>query len=366
MERLRIALVCPYSWSFPGGVQTHVAGLARALRARRADVDIVAPADGPVDEPGFVPLGRSVAIPDNGSVTRITLTPASVLRTRRALRSRGYDLVHLHEPMLPAACLAALQAATVPVVATFHMVNVSDRWYRLFAPLVARAGRRLSARIAVSEVARRFASRWLPGHYHVIPNAIDVAAYRRAGATRDGQHVLFIGRPDPRKGLPTLLGAFARLPGDVTLDLAGVAPAELEAVAARIAPAAVDRVRAHGRVSDDERTRLLAAADVLCAPSLGGESFGLVLVEAMAAGVPVVASALAGYREVLPPACGRLVAPGDPGALAAAVGELLADRALRCRLGDEGRREAKRFDWSLVAERVVGVYREALGEGGGP
>ncbi|MDQ3873989.1 MAG: glycosyltransferase family 4 protein [Actinomycetota bacterium] len=364
---LRIALVCPYSWSVPGGVQTHVSGLARALRAGGLQVDILAPADGPFHEPGLVPLGRSVGIPDNGAVTRIALSPASVVRAARRVRSSRYDLVHLHEPVLPTASFTALHAAAVPVVGTFHMLHVSERWYRLFAPVVRRAARRLRARIAVSEPARRFVSRWLPGDYHVIPNAVHVAQYGPPGARRDGRRLLFIGRPEPRKGLPVLLAALARLPRDVTLDHVGVAPAELSVLArgAGIPRTALARVRPRGKVSDDERRRLLTRADVLCVPSLGGESFGLVLVEGMAAGVPVIASDIPGYRDVLPPSCGRLVPPADSDLLAAAVAELLADGALRLGLGEEGRREAARFDWSVVAPQVLSVYRAAL-DGGRP
>jgi phosphatidylinositol alpha-mannosyltransferase len=360
---VRVALVCPYSWSVPGGVQTHVAGLARELRARGFEAEILAPVDGPVDLTGFVPLGRSIGLPDNGSVTRITLTPASVARTVRLVRRRRFDLVHLHEPMLPAACLTALHAADGPVVGTFHMLNVSDRWYRLFGPFVRRSARRLAARIAVSAAARDFAARFLPGEFRVIPNGVDVGAYARANGSRDGRRVVFVGRADVRKGLPVLLRAFAQLPAEAALDLVGVTPHELTRLAGAIPAEARVRVAAHGRVSDEERRRLLMRADVLCAPSLGGESFGVVLAEGMAAGLPVVASDIAGYREVLPVSCGRLVPPGDVGNLAAALASLLRDPGERRRLGDAGRVEAARFDWSRVTDRVVEVYREALAEG---
>jgi phosphatidylinositol alpha-mannosyltransferase len=356
---VRVALVCPYSWSVPGGVQTHVSGLARELRRRGHEVETLAPADGPVDEPGLLALGRTVAIPDNLSVTRVALTPASVVRTGRLVRRRGYDLVHLHEPMLPTACVTALYAARAPVVATFHMLNVSELWYRLFAPAVRRSARRLAAKIAVSEQAKAFAAPFVPGPFRVIPNAIDVSTDALPYGSRDGARIAFVGRPDPRKGLPVLLAAFARVPGDVTLDLVGVTDADLLRHP-QLPPAARARVRAHGRVGDDERRSLLADADVLCAPSLGGESFGVVLVEGMAAGLPVVASDIPGYRDVLPTSCGRLVPPGDGGRLAAALTELLADAGVRRRLGEAGRREAARFDWGVVADQVLEVYGEAL------
>jgi phosphatidylinositol alpha-mannosyltransferase len=344
---LRVALVCPYAWTTPGGVQTHVAGLAAELRRRGAQVDVLAPADGPVDLPGFVPLGGSLGFSWQGTVTRVALSPAAVWRTARALRGRGYDLVHVHEPMLPVAGLGAVFAARAPVVGTFHMTARSALWYRLFLPVVRLAARRLAARIAVSEQARAFAASVLPGAYRVIPNAIHVADYQRSHNGDGPPRILFVGRAEPRKGLAVLLRALERLP-EATLDLVGVDTA------------VGDRVRAHGRVSESERIRLLGEADVLCAPSLGGESFGVVLVEGMAAGVPVVASAIPGYEAVLPPSAGRLVPPGDAAALAAALGELLADPELRRRLGEAGRREAERYDWSRVGDELEAVYAEVL------
>ena len=345
---MRVALVCPYEWTTPGGVQTHVAGLAAELRRRGWAVDVLAPADGPVEAEGFVPLGRSIGFSWQGTVTRVTLSPAAVLRTARALRRGAHDIVHVHEPMLPAAGLTAVIAARAPVVATFHMSAASALWYRLWWPVVRLANRRLAARIAVSEEARRYAAAVLPGEYRVIPNAVHVADFE-ASRNGTGRRVLFVGRAEPRKGLPVLLRAFERLP-DATLDLVGVEPGEV----------AGERVRAHGRVSDAERIRLLAEADVLCVPSLRGESFGLVLVEGMAAGLPVVASSIPGYAAVLPESAGRLVPPGDPDALAAALAELLGDPALRARLGEAGRREAARYDWSRVGDEVEAVYREVL------
>lgn len=346
----RIALVCPYSWTTPGGVQTHVAGLAAHLRSRGAEVDVLAPADRPVDAPGFVPLGRSLGFRWQGTVTRVTLDPRAVARTAHAVRGRGYDLVHVHEPMLPAAGLTAVLAARCPVVATFHMTATTAFWYRVFLPVVRLASRRLDARIAVSEQARAFAASVLPAEYRLIPNAIHVDAYQ-ARRNGDGGRIVFVGRPEPRKGLPVLLRAFERLPDGATLDLVGVAPDEL---------APHERVRAHGRVSDDERVRLLGRADVLVAPSLGGESFGLVLVEGMAAGLPVVATRIPGYAAVLPETAGRLVPPGDEAALAGALDELLGDAELRARLGEAGRREASRYDWSRVGDEIAAVYREVL------
>src|SRR5215210_525465 len=353
LRERRFALVCPYSWTTPGGVQTHVAGLAAHLRSRGAEVDVLAPADGPVGGAGFVPVGRSLGFRWQGTVTRVALGPGAVSRTARAVRGGRYDLVHVHEPMLPAAGLTAVLSARCPVVGTFHMTAPSALWYRIFRSLLHPTARRLDARIAVSEQARRFAESVLPGEYRVIPNGIDVAAYsaRRTAGGRGGR-IVFVGRREPRKGLPVLLRAFERLPAGAVLDLVGVSPDEIPAHAG---------VRAHGRVSDAERARLLAEADVLCAPSLGAESFGVVLVEAMAAGLPVVASDIPGYAAVLPTGAGRLVPPGDDTALAGALAELLADRGLRARLGDAGRREAARYDWAPVGDEIAAVYAEVVG-----
>ncbi|HET7568828.1 MAG TPA: glycosyltransferase family 4 protein [Gaiellaceae bacterium] len=340
---MRVGLVCPYSWSVPGGVQSHVAGLAGALRAAGVDAEILAPADGPA--PGVLALGRSVPIPSNGSVQRVALSPAAARRTARAVRERGYDVLHLHEPFLPAACLTALLAARTPVVATFHMYRRALLWYAVFAPVVRGAARRIDACLAVSPAAAGYARRGTGREVELVPNGIDHAALSALPRSGSGRRILFVGRDEPRKGLPVLLEAFTQL--DAELVLVGPSNRLLQGRSG---------VRALGRVSDDELRRELAAADVLAAPSLGGESFGIVLAEAMAAGIPVVASDIPGYREVLPPEAGRLVPPGDPAALAAALRELLADAGRRARMGDAGRAESARYAWPRVAERTLAVY----------
>ncbi len=338
---MRVALVCPYSWSVPGGVQTHVGGLAAALRGHGVEAEVLAPADGRVD--GVLPLGRTVPIPSNGSIQRVALSPAAIRRTAEAVRRGDYDLVHLHEPMLPAVGLAAIAAARAPLVGTFHMFRRELLWYRVFRPVVRRAAARLARRIAVSAAARDYVACTLAGDYAVIPNGIDYDALARLDGHRSGGRILFVGRPEPRKGLTVLLEAFRRL-GDGELVLVGPT--------GDFGP----RVRAFGRVTDAQLRGQLAAADVLCAPSLGGESFGLVLAEGMAAGLPIVASAIPGYVDVLTPSWGRLVPPGNADALASALGELLADDALRRELGEAGRREAARFAWPRVAEQVLEIY----------
>jgi phosphatidylinositol alpha-mannosyltransferase len=329
---VRVGLVCPYSWSVPGGVQSHVAGLARALGDLGVDAEVLAPSDTTSDD--MLALGRSVPIPSNGSVQRVALSPAAVARTARAVRGRGYDVVHVHEPMLPAVGLTALAAARVPVVATFHMYRQALLWYAVFGPVVRAAARRIDAFLAVSPAAAEYARRGTGRELEIVPNGIDVAAFAALEPERRGNRILFIGRDEPRKGLRVLRDAHARLERPAELVLVGP----------------------NGHVPDAELRRELARADVLVAPSLGGESFGIVLVEAMAAGVPVVASDIPGYREVLPGAAGVLVPPGDPDALAQAIGGLLADDERRARLGAAGRLEAEQYAWPRIAQRTLEIY----------
>ncbi len=341
---MRVAQVCPYSWSRPGGVQSHIAGLSAALRRLGHEVDVLAPADAPTDE--VIPLGRSIPIHDNGSVQRVALGPRAVARTLSLLGSGDYDVVHLHEPMLPVPCLTALVRRPAPLVGTFHMVARGPKWYRVFGPLCRRALGRLAVRIAVSGEARDYVAQACPGDYHVVPNGITVPRALPGG--RDGRRVVFIGRDEPRKGLPVLLGARRLLPDDVRFDLVGPEGSF------------GDRTTAHGRVGDHERDRLLGRAAVLCAPSVRAESFGIVLLEALAAGVPVVCSDLPGYRRVVPEDAGILVPPGDERALAGALRAVLDDEALRERMARAGRAAAERYDWAAVAPRVAQLYERAV------
>lgn len=345
---MRVALVCPYSWSWPGGVQTHVAGLRAALIGMGHEVDVIAPADGPV--PDWVQsIGRSIAIHTNGSVQRVALSPGAVTRTARALTRRGYDVVHLHEPMLPAPCTTALVLHPTPLVGTFHMTAPSRRWYRVFGPLCRHLVARLDVRIAVSKAAERYVAASCPGRYEIVPNGVRAPVDADRPPLRNGRpRILFVGRPEPRKGLPVLLQAFGQLDGDAALDLVGPT-----------GPSGPG-VTYHGRCDERSRGELLARASVLCAPSLRSESFGLVLLEAMAAGVPVVASDLPGYRAVLPPECGVLVPPGDVDALATTLRRVLADDDLRKRMRAAGPAAAARYDWSRIARRTVSLYEQAL------
>ena len=354
---MRVVLVCPYSWTRPGGVQNHVAGLARALRGLGAEAEVLAPADAPTSE-GVLAMGRSIGIPSNGSRVPVALSPAAPSRVRRALRAARPDLVHIHEPMIPAVSFTALRSATTPLVGTFHKYADGSGWYRVFGGITRRSLERLDARIAVSDAARRHVSKVAPGDYEVIPNGVDVAAIAGVGADgRGAGRIAFIGRPERRKGLRVLLRAAERLPAGTRVDLIGVSAEQLVALWGGSAPAGVV---AHGRVDDAARDRLLAGADVLAVPSLRSESFGIVLLEGMAAGLPVVASKVGGYPDLLPPEAGCLVPPGDVDALAGALRSLLGDAAVRERMGAAGRRHAASYDWSTVAASVVEVYERVL------
>jgi phosphatidylinositol alpha-mannosyltransferase len=324
-----------------------VRGLARELRNRGIETEILAPADGPVDELGFTAAGRSLPIHDNGSVQRVALSPGAVARTARFVRDGRFDLVHLHEPMIPAVCLTALLASPVPLVGTFHMRAPSPRWYTVFGPVCRAALRRLAVRIAVSESARDHVARACPGPYEIVPNGVEVVHGDPPQPPAE-RRIVFVGRPERRKGLPVLLEALRRLPL-ARLDLIG--PEERD-----LPRHPDDRVAAHGRVSDGEKARLLRSAAVLCAPSLRSESFGLVIAEAFAAGVPVVASDVAGYRELVRPDCGRLVPPGDPDALADALRALLSDHEARAAASAAARRRAEELAWPRVADRVLELY----------
>src|SRR5579875_503975 len=261
---MRVCLVCPYSWSVPGGVQSHVAGLAAALRGLGAEVEILAPADGPAE--GVLPLGRSLPVPSNGSVQRVALSPATVARTARLVRSRGYDVVHVHEPFLPAACLTAVVAARVPVVATAHMYRRALLWYAVFAPLVRLAVRRVDVLLAVSAAAAEYVRRGTGRTAEIVPNGIDYAGLASLdGRDRRGGRILFVGRDEPRKGLSVLLrlpppaggdGARARRPQrQLRRARAGARPPGGRRPAARARP----RGRPRGAVAGRRELRDRAA-----------------------------------------------------------------------------------------------------------
>ncbi|MBA3905194.1 MAG: glycosyltransferase family 4 protein [Pseudonocardiales bacterium] len=355
---MRIGMVCPYSLDVAGGVQAHVIGLAAALRARGHTVQVLAPAQGPVPE--FVtPAGRSVGVPYNGSVARVAFGPVAYGRVRRFIAAHPIDVLHLHEPTTASISAIALLLSDGPVVATFHASTERSRALSALGGVIQPLMEKVTARIAVSPSARRLQVRHLGGDAIEIPNGIDVAAFSPRGP-RAPETVAFVGRFDePRKGMAVLLGAL-RLLAPRRPDVRLVVVGQGDAAALRHAAGPV-RLEALGAVDDDAKAAVLASATVFCAPHTGGESFGIVLTEAMAAGAPVLASDLDAFRAVLgdPPA-GELFAAGDPAALAGALGALLDDPTRRVALSVAGRVRAADFDWSRVAADVERVYRAAV------
>ena len=374
---MRIGLVCPYSWDVPGGVQFHVRDLAEHLLDRGHDVSVLAPADAGDDEsppplPTYVvPAGRAVPVPYNGSVARLTFGPLSAARVRRWLREGEFDVLHVHEPVTPSLSVLACWAASGPIVGTFHTSTLRSRAMVAAYPILYPTLEKISARIAVSEDARRTLVEHLGGDAVLIPNGVYVERFARSTPRPEwrapGGTVGFIGRIDePRKGLPVLLDAFARVlvhhPG-ARLLVAG--RGEVEEVAGPLPPPVRAAVTFLGQVSEEEKARLLRSLDVYVAPNLGGESFGIVLVEAMSAGAPVLASDLEAFRRVLGGGRLGLTFPvGDATALARCLGELLGDAPRRARLAAAAAQQVGRYDWSCVAEDVLAVY-ETVAAGAG-
>lgn len=363
---MRVGIACPYTWDVPGGVQAHVADLARSLQARGHDVQVLAPADDDDALPPFVvPAGRAVPVPYNGSVARMVFGPLSMTRTRRWLRDGKFDVLHVHEPVVPSVSLLACFAAEGPIVATFHTAMTRSRVLQVFGNALQPALEKITGRIAVSAAARRVVVEHLGGDAVLIPNGIDVDRFASAGRPPRGPRptVLFLGRIDePRKGLAVLLEALPELVRrrpDVLVLIAGPGrPGDVRAAV----PASLRRhVRLLGLVPEQDKPAVFAGADVYCAPNTHGESFGIVLVEAMAAGTPVVASDLPAFRAVLRHGRAGVLTPvRDAAALAGALADLLEDPARRQHLAAAGRRAVRAYDWSTVTSRVLEVYETAV------
>jgi phosphatidylinositol alpha-mannosyltransferase len=355
---VRIAQVCPYSLTPPGGVQAQVLGLARSLRSLGHEVRVLAPCDGPPPDAGVTPLGKSVPLAANGSVAPIAPDPACALRTMRALRDEEFDIVHLQEPLVPGPTVTSLLVSDRPVIGTFHRAGASAA-YAAFRPIAKGLANRLALRCAVSEDARATAVEAVGGEYELVFNGIEVDRFAKADEVAvDGPSILFLGRHEPRKGLTVLLEALAHLPADVRVLVASDGPQTAE-LRARFATDT--RIEWLGRISDEEKASYLRSVDVFCAPSISGESFGVVLLEAMAASAPIVASDLPGYRNVArPDEHALLVPPGEPAALAAALVRVLEDGSLRRRLVDAGDARANEFSMDHLAERYLDLYARVL------
>jgi phosphatidylinositol alpha-mannosyltransferase len=367
-------MVCPYSLSAPGGVQAHVLGLARGLRGHGHQVEVLAPVGGnnstnPMESvPEFVtPAGRGIRVPYNGSVVPLVFGPVAANRARRWMHDHDFDVLHVHEPAAPSLSLIALALAEVPVVATFHFATTRSRALAAAQGLLQPTMEKITARIAVSPLARRVHVEYLGGDAVEIPNGVDVSQFSAArplpGYPRSGGTVGFVGRfGEPRKGMPVLLAALRTLiQTRPELRLLVVGHGDAEALLSAAGPAVARRIEVLGPVADEGKAAALASVDVLCVPALGGESFGIVLSEAMAAGTPVVASDLDAFRRVLDDGkAGVLVTAGSPDELSAALDDLLDNPARRAALAAAGRRRAAMWDWPVVARRVLQVYHSAV------
>lgn len=367
---MRIGMVCPYSFDVPGGVQAHVLQLAEVFRARGHHVSVLAPASPEVSLPDYVvSAGKAIAIPYNGSVARLQFSPAAHRRVKKWLTNGDFDVLHLHEPNAPSLSMLALNMAEGPIVATFHTSTTKSLTLSVVQGLLRPMHEKIIGRIAVSDLARRWQMEALGSDAVEIPNGVDVAAFATAtpleGYPRAGRTVLFLGRYDePRKGMSVLLGALPAVAekfADVQVLIVGRGDEdELRRSAGKFA----HHLCFLGQVDDAEKAAALRSADVYCAPNTGGESFGIVLTEAMAAGAAVVASDLDAFRRVLSDgAAGRLVPVGDSVALAAALIDLLADDALRASYAAAGVEAVRRFDWPVVADQILRVYETVAGVG---
>jgi phosphatidyl-myo-inositol alpha-mannosyltransferase len=362
---MRIGLVCPYTWDVPGGVQEHIRGLADALIDLGHHVSVIAPAadDEPV-EPGYVvPGGRAVPVPYNGSVARLAFGFLSASRVRRWLREGDFDVVHVHEPTAPSLSLLACWVFDGPLVATVHTAMPRSRVLHVAQPILASALEKISGRIAVSEAARTTLVEHLGGDAVLIPNGVSVRRFEKAdplpGWPGDGGALGFLGRIDePRKGLAVLLDAFGRLaPGRPGLRLLIAGRGDAAEALEQVPAALRDRVVLLGQVSDEDKVRVYHSVDVFCAPNTGGESFGIVLAEAMAAGAPIVASDLDAFRRVLRGGqAGELFENGSAAGLAAAIGRMLDDPARRAGLAAAATAAVRQYDWRVVARDVLRVY----------
>lgn len=365
---MRVGLVCPYSLDVPGGVQAHVIDLARTFIGQGHQVSVLAPGDDEGDHPDFVvPAGRSVGIPYNGSVARLSFGPLSYTRVRRWIRTGKFDVLHVHEPAAPSLSMLALMVAEGPIVATFHTSNARSRMLAAFQGVLQPFLEKITGRIAVSEYARQVQVEHLGGDAVIIPNGVDVGFFAGAeplpGYPRAGGTIGFIGRYDePRKGMDVLVEALAGMvdarPG---LRVLVAGSGEADKLLDGAAPQVAERLQLLGRVSDADKARLLRSVDVYCAPNTGGESFGIILTEAMSAGCPVVASDLPAFSAVLEGgAAGEMFPVGDAGRLAEVLGRVLDEPERRARLAAAGSRAVAAYDWPVVAGRVMKVYETVV------
>jgi phosphatidyl-myo-inositol alpha-mannosyltransferase len=374
---MKIALVSPYDFPYPGGVTEHIIALADGLREQGHEIHILAASSGYRNKsyPNIRPVSHHLTnFPIGGTVARVSLSPRSYVRIKRILKEENFDIIHLQEPLTPSitwwVLINTLALANIPVIGTFHAYHEQPNWfYHHGRPIFGRLFTRLDRLIAVSKAAQDFAYRMFPGHYQIIPNGIDLERFGKLKAEeRDVDrklNLLFVGRLDKRKGFLHLLEAFIKIkPAYPKLQLQVIGPFEAKACQPyqRLAQAqGVTDIEFVGYVSPERLPDFYRKADIFCAPSLGFESFGIVLLEAMAAGAPIVASDIAGYRCVITHGKeGILVPPAQPAALVQALRQLLDQPEQRYQMGQWGRLKAQQHSWELIVHQVLEVYQEAL------
>ncbi len=374
---MKIAMVSPYDFTWPGGVTAHVAQLARALGRSGHEVQVLAPHSPSRDFQDadlLVPLGRSVPLPSGGSIARVSLSWWLYPKVRALLKKEQFDIIHLHEPMAPILPLCVLEFSKSVNVGTFHASYARQHLYRFTHPIIKRWQQRLHGHIAVSPAARRYVNNTFPGDYEIIPNGIDFkhfsANIKPLPQYQDGKlNILFVGRLEKRKGLRYLLEAYSKLKWEEpNIRLIVVGPGNPDKESYRILSSHnLQDVDFVGKVSYDDLPRYYASADIFCSPATGAESFGIVLLEAMSAGKPVVASDIEGFRGIITDGeQGLLVPKKDSDALADALGKLARDPELRSKLGGQGNRSAEDYRWEVVAGRVEEYYNTCLKAQNGP
>jgi phosphatidyl-myo-inositol alpha-mannosyltransferase len=372
---MKVGIVVPFSWSFWGAVVEHAELQAAALRRLGVEVKLIMGNDPPGQftralhprvgrhgEPpeDVIPIGRSVIVPANGSLPNIILSPRAILRMRRVLARERFDLLHLHEPMTPIPCIAALALWDGPMVGTHH-ASGDLGWMRLAAPVWGFLEERLDQRLAVSEQARASAQRWLPGEYEIVPNGVLIPDRAEPGSRE--HRFVFAGRQEPRKGLQVLLRAWPEVwrRTGARLRIAGADPLAVRLLLTRLR-VPDDGIDVLGFLSQDDLTAELSSAKALVAPSLGGESFGMVLTRAFACATPVVASDIEGYRDVMTAETSVPVPPGEADALAEAMVALVEDEPRRLALAAAARELAiDRYSWDDIGRRLVGIYESVTG-----
>jgi phosphatidylinositol alpha-mannosyltransferase len=355
---MRIGLVCPYSLTVPGGVQGQVLGLARELRRLGHEARVLGPCDGPPPESFVTPLGNSLPTAANGSVAPIAPDASATLRTIRALNDEAFDIVHVHEPLAPGPTMTSVLMHPAPMVGTFHAAGRSTSYRFASGPLRWAAGR-IDRKVVVSKDAMELVQSHLGGEYDILFNGVEIDLIASTPPTPTASPTIFFcGRHEERKGLAVLLDAFQSLPATARLWIASDGP---DGARLRAEHGEDKRISWLGRISDAEKFARLRGASVFCAPSLYGESFGVVLIEAMAAGTPVVASGIDGYRNVATDGVDALlVEPGDAVALATAIGAVIDDRLLTESLRAAGHRRAEAFSMTTLAAEYTRIYRELL------